>query len=234
MELNDIKNIWKKGVASPNKDKPLTMEAMEAIITKRSKAANLKIKFDIYFSLLLYTVTFCLCIYNFFRYLQSPNLVWILPVLTLIIVLLIIQSITLIPGINKIKNNQSNLRDSIAETIYYFRKNYALWQILFPVSVIILSYNLGFAVDYDPAGYKIYHPGMFIIVTVIMYLFIYGMFRFTRGIYLADLENCLKNLYSIDYTAIEKNLRKSRLVYIAVGIGLLILALGGIIMFIRA
>ena len=165
---------------------------------------------------------------------QSPNLVWILPILTLIIVLLTIQSITLIPGINKIKINQSSLRDSIAETIYYFRKKYALWQILFPVSVIILSYNLGFAVDYDPAGYRIYHPGMFIIVTVIMYLFIYGMFRFTRGIFLADLENCLKNLDSIDYAAIEKNLRRSRLVIIAVGIGLLILSLGGLFMFLQS
>ena len=234
MEFKDIKNIWEKGSASPKNDKPLTLEAMEAIITKRSKAANLKIQFDIWFSLLLYAVTLVLCIYNFTRYLQSPNLVWILPIMTVVIALLTIQSIQLIPGINKIRTTRSSLRDSIAETINYFKRKYALWQLLFPAGVIILTYNLGFIVDYDPTGYKIYHPGVFIIATICMYLFIYVMFRFTRTIFVTDLENCLKNLDSIDYKAIEKNIRRSKLVFLAIAIGLLILSLGGLFMFLKS
>jgi hypothetical protein len=234
MEFNKIKNIWKKGSVSPDNDKQFTIEAMEAFITKRSKAANLKIQFNIYFSLLLYVVTFCLCIYNFFRYLQSPNLVWILPLLAVVLALFIIQNLQLIPGINKIKIQQASLRDSIAETIYYFRKKYALWQIIFPAGVIILTYNLGFVVDYDPAGFKIYHPGVFIIVSVIMYLFIYGIYRFTSTVFLTDLENCLKNLDDIEYNVIRKNLRSSKMITAAVAIGLLVLFLGGLFMFLRS
>jgi hypothetical protein len=234
MEFNDIKNIWKKGSVSPDNDKPLTMETMEAFIRKRSRAARFKIKFDIWFSLLIYAVTFVLCVYNFTRYLQSPNLVWILPVMTVIMTLLIIQNIQLIPGIKKIKTTQSSLRDSIAETIHYFKRKYALWQLIFPAGVILLTYNLGFVVDYDPTGYKIYHPGVFIIATVIMYMFIYAMFRFTRTMFVTDLENCLKNLDSVDYEAIEKNIRKHKRVILAVAIGLLILSLGGLLMFLKS
>jgi len=234
MEPDELKNIWKKGSASPGNDKPLTMEVMEAIITKRSKAAHRKIRFDIYFGLLLYAVTFCLCIYNFTRYLQAPNLVWILPLMGVVLILLAVQSISLIPGINKIRIHQSSLRDSVAETIFYFRKKYALWQLIFPVGVVLLSYNINIITDYDPAGYKIYRPEVFILVSSAMYLFIYALFRFTRTIYVADLENCLKNLDSVDYKAIEKNVRRSRLVIIAVAIGLAILFLGGFFMLLRS
>ena len=234
MEPDELKKIWKKGSVSPGNDKPLTMKDMEAIISKRSRAANYKIKFDLYFGLLLYLVSLGLCIYNFFGYLKSPNLVWILPLMILVLILLVVQSLRMIPGINKIKTNGSSLKDSITETIYYFKKRYALWQLLFPVGVILLTYNLGFVVDYDPAGYKINHPGVFIIVTACMYLFIYILFRFTRSMFVLDLENCLKNLDSVDYKAIEKNVRRSKQVYLAVAIGLIILFLGGLFMFLKS
>ena len=234
MELNDIKNIWKKGTVSPNNDKPLTMEAMEALINKRSKAVNLKIRFDIYFSLLLYIVSFGLTIYNTVRYIQSPNLVWILPLLALVLVLLTIQSVQLIPGLRTFALQTTSLRESVTKTISYFKNRYALWQLLFPVGVGILSYNLNIIVDYDPAGFKIYHPEVFIVVYIAMYAIIYGLFRYTRRIYITDLENCLKNLDSQEYSAIVKNIRRSRIFTAAFIIGLLILFLGGLFMFLKS
>jgi hypothetical protein len=152
----------------------------------------------------------------------------------IILILLTLQSISLIPGIYKIKIHQSSLRDSIRETIYYFKRKYALWQIIFPTAVLILIYNVGLIVDYDPAGYRVYNYDVFVITMAGVYLFTYIIFRFTRTMFVADLENCLKNLDSIDYTAIQKNIRRSRLVILAVAIGLLILALGGLFMFLQS
>lgn len=97
------------------------------------------------------------------------------------------------------------------------------------MGMIILVLSFTFLVDYQDGVYRINHPFEFIIVLVLMYVLMYFPMRYTRNIYLQDLENCLKNLDEQEYSSISGTIRRFRIFMIIFAVGLALLVLGSLV-----
>lgn len=229
MEEKDIIKIWKKGFDKSYNDKPITMETIENIVKLRSGKAARNIKWNLYFSLAFYIGGIFLTAVTSILYKSHLYLKWVLPVCFLILIVLLIQNIFLLKNYKELKSLDINLRERVSGIIRYYRGAYSLWQLLYPLGVIILTFCVTLLVDYQNGIFRINHPFEFVAVMVIMYAFIYFPLQYTRNVYLEDLENCLKNMDEQEYSSIEKTVRKLRIFMMLFTIGLGLLVLGGFV-----
>ena len=229
MEEKDIIKIWKKGFDKSYNDKPITMETIENIVKLRSGKVARNIKWNLYFSLAFYIGGIFLTAYTSVLYKSHLYLKWVLPACFFILIMLLIQNIFLLKNYKELKSLDISLRERVSGIIRYFRGTYSLWQLFYPLGVIILTVCVTLLVDYQNGIFRINHPFEFLAVLVIMYAFIYFPLQYTRNVYLEDLENCLKNMDEQEYSSIEKTVRKHRIFMILFVIGLGLLVLGGFV-----
>jgi len=230
MEEKDIIKIWKKGYNKLNNEKPITMETIETLVKSRSGKVAGKIRWDLYFSFACYVLGLFITTYAFVLYQSHSYLKWILPGMIMVLILLLIQNIILLKNHHKLKTFDISLRDKVTAIVRYFRGEFRLWQLVYPIGLIILIFSVTLLIDYEDGAYRINQPFEFITVLVLMYVVMYFPMRYTRSVYLHDLENCLKNLDEQEYTSIEKTLRRHRIFIFIVVIGLVLLVLGSLVM----
>jgi len=229
MEEKDIIKIWKKGFNKSNNKKPITMETIENLVKLRSGKVTGKIRWDLYFSLCCFILGLIITIYASILYQSHTYLKWILPGMVFILITLIVLDIILIKNHKGLQSLDVNLKDKVSGIIRYFRKGYGLWHLVYPIGMIILVFSVPLLIDYQDGIFRINHPFEFVAIMVIMYVFMYFPMRYTRNVYLQDLENCLKNLDEQEYLSIEKTIRQHRIFLIIFGIGLLLLVLGSFV-----
>lgn len=230
MEEKDIIKIWKKGSDKLNKEKPITMETIETLVKSRSGKVAGRIRWDLYFSLTCYVAGLILTSYASALYKSHAYLGWILPAMVLVLILLLIQNIQLLINYPKLKTLDISLRDKVSGIIRYFRGGFSMWQLFYPIGMMILVFNVTLLIDYQDGIYRINHPIEFIVVQILMYIFIYFPLKYARRFYLLDLEICLKNLDEQAYTSIEKITRRHRRIILFFVIGLVLLVLGSLVM----
>jgi Ca2+/Na+ antiporter len=229
MEEKDIIKIWKKGYNKSNNDKPITMETIEILVKSRARKVTGKIRWDLYFSLVLYILGSGITAYAAVLYQSHTYLKWILPGGFFLLILLIIQNIVLIRKHQTLKAMDISLRDRVSGIIRYFSEGYRLWQLVYPLGMMIMVLSVSLLVEYTDGSFRINHPFEFVAVMVIMYIFIYFPMRYTRNVYLQDLENCLKNLDEQEYSSIQKTFRRYRIFILIFAIGLALLVLGSLV-----
>ena len=206
------------------------METIENLVISRSGKVTRKIRWDLYFSLGIYILGLFLTAYAAVLYQSHMYLKWVLPGGFFILIMLLIQNIVLIRNHKALKSLDINLRESVSGIIRYFRGSYRLWQLFYPMGIIILVFTVTLLVDYQDGLYRINHPLEFVIVMVVMYVFMYFPMRYTSNVYLKDLENCLQNLDEQEYLSIGSTIRRYRTFLIIFAVGLALLVLGSLVL----
>jgi hypothetical protein len=230
MEEKDIIKIWNKGTDKLNDDKPITMETIENLVKLRSKKVTKKIRWDLYFSLVIYIAGITLTAYAAALYRSHIYLKWALPVMLLILIVLLIQNIIIIKNYGSLKSLDINLREKVSGIIRYFNGGYKLWQLLYPIGMLILVFIVPLLIDYQDGIYRINHPFEFIAVMAVMLILMYGPVFYSRSAYLQDLENCLRNLDEQEYSSNEKIMRRFRIFLIIFAIGIALLVIGTMVL----
>jgi flagellar biosynthesis protein FlhB len=229
MEEKDIIKIWKKESDKSNNEKPITMETIENIVKLKSGKASKKIRWDLYISLVLYIAGIILTTYAAVLYRAHNYLKWVLPVMILVLIVFLIQNIILIKKYNSLKSLDISLREKVSGIIRYYKGGHKLWQLLYPVGMLILVFNVSLLIDYDNGNFRINHPLEFILVMVVAFIFMYFPMQYTHNVFLQDLENCLRNLDEHDYLSNEKSIKRYRIFLMLFIIGLVLLVLGSLV-----
>jgi hypothetical protein len=147
----------------------------------------------------------------------------------LVLIVLLIQNIILIKKYNSLKSLDISLREKVSGIIRYYKGGHKLWQLLYPVGMLILVFNVSLLIDYDNGNFRINHPLEFILVMVVAFIFMYFPMQYTHNVFLQDLENCLRNLDEHDYLSNEKSIKRYRIFLMLFIIGLVLLVLGSLV-----
>jgi len=111
---------------------------------------------------------------NLAGYSSNPAMIWILiPQLALTIGVLI-YGVDLFYKLKEINNYSDSLQVLIERQLWFFKRPYEIWLFLASLSAIILMTNLNLYVDNDNGNYAINNKVMFVTVTLVAFLFIYG------------------------------------------------------------
>jgi hypothetical protein len=206
------------------------METIENLVKLRSGKVTGKIRYDLYVSLVCYILGLALTIYASVLYRSFNWLGWIIPVIGVIILALLVHNILLIREQNKLNSMNVSLHDMVSGIIQYFKGGYRLWRLAYPFGVIFLVFIISALLEYKNGGYKINHPGEFILVTVLMYVLIFIPMRYARNVNVQDLESCLKNLDEKEYSSNENIIRRHRIFLIIFAVGLALIVIGTLVL----
>ncbi len=136
--------------------------------------------------------------------------------------------------IREINNFSKDLRELLQSKIKFLRFHYEIWLIITAIVVWMLSFALNTLVDNQDGFYRINRAGFFVVVSLVMLVFMYGVQKLSAEIsmrtlkeYLADLEDS----YLGRTEKVEMRRRKMKLVYLVLGIILTLTCILGILKF---
>jgi hypothetical protein len=233
MENNDFINTWEKEKHIPERnrlDRTMITEYLKKKVSRDSWAFN--------FSLVFYLSVILACIVllsmNLYGYRNNPVILFVESGLLVLSLIFLVYGFFILIRIREINNFSNDLQKLLQLKIKFLRFYYELWLIMTAAVVWILSFALNSFIDNQGGFYRINNIGFFVIISLVMLIFIYGVQKLATEIsmralkaYLADLEDSY-----LDRTdKIESRRKKLRVVSIILGIILTITCILGILKF---
>jgi hypothetical protein len=131
---------------------------------------------------------------NLAGYMNNPAIIWILIPQLILTIGTLVFGIDVFYKFREINNYSESLQKLIQKQLWFYRRPYELWLVLASISAIILISNLNLYVDNDNGSYVINNKAMFVGVTLLAFLFIYGTQKATSLLGLRKLKAYLSDL----------------------------------------
>jgi len=215
MENNNFINTWEQKKHIPENEK---LESK--MITQHLKPKLSKVYWTFNSNLIVYLLALIASIVllsmNIYGYRTNPVMLAVESGLLGLSLIFLGYGVFIFMKIREINNFSKNLRELLESKIKFLRFHYEIWLIITAFAAWILSFSLGTLVDNQDGIFRINKVGFFIIISIVMLVFIYGVQKLSAEISLRTLKAFLTDLENsyIEQTAkIELKRKKMKWIY---------------------
>jgi len=233
MENNNLINIWEQKKHVPENEK-LESEMITQYLKPRVSKVYWTFNFNLVFYLFALLANIVLLSMNLYGYRSNPVMLAVESGLLGLSLLFLGYGFFIFMRIREINNFSKDLRELLQSKIKFLRFHYEIWLIITAIVFWILSFALNTLVDNQDGFYRINRVGFFVVVSLVMLVFMYGVQKLSAEIsmrtlkaYLSDLEDS----YLGRTEKVEMRRRKMKLVYLVLGIILTLTCILGILKF---
>jgi hypothetical protein len=187
--------MWQEGNDQMFRDEKTDRDMITQYLSEKTLKGNRSIKFNLIIYGAIQVANIILLSMNLAGYQNNQSIIWILISQLAINIGILIFSMDLFYKFREINNYSDSLQNLIQKQLWFFRRPYEIWLVLASLSAIILITNVNMYVDNDNGAYLINNKVMYVGVTLLALLFIYGTQKATSLLglrrlkaYLADLQ----------------------------------------------
>jgi hypothetical protein len=174
MKKDELIHMWQEGNDRMFRDKKTNKDMITKYLSEKTLKGNRNINFNLLFYGAIQVANIILLSMNLAGYMNNPSMMWILIPQLVITIGILVFGIDVFYKFREINNYSDSLRNLIQKQLWFYRKPYELWLVLASVSAIILITNLNLYVDNDNGSYVINNKAIFVGITLMAFLFIYG------------------------------------------------------------
>ena len=194
MKKDELIHMWQEGNDRMFRDKKTNKDMITKYLSEKTLKGNRNINFNLLFYGAIQVANIILLSMNLAGYMNNPSMMWILIPQLVITIGILVFGIDVFYKFREINNYSDSLRNLIQKQLWFYRKPYELWLVLASVSAIILITNLNLYVDNDNGSYVINNKAIFVGITLMAFLFIYGTQKATSLLGLRKLKAYLSDL----------------------------------------
>ena len=194
MKKDELIHMWQKGNDRMFRDEKTDKDMITKYLSEKTLKGNRNINFNLLFYGAVQLANIILLSMNLAGYMNNPAIIWILIPQLVITIGTLVFGIDVFYKFREINNYSDSLQNLIQKQLWFYRRPYELWLVLASVSAIILISNLNLYIDNDNGSYVINNKVMFIGVTLLAFLFIYGTQKATSLLGLRKLKAYLSDL----------------------------------------
>jgi len=225
MKRDELIHMWQEGSDRLFRDEKTDRAMITQYLNEKTLKGNRNINFNLIFYGAIQLANIILLSMNLAGYLNNPAMKWILIPQMIITIGILIFGVDVFYKFREINNYSDSLQKLIQKQLWFYRKPYELWLVLASVSAIILASNLNLYIDNDNGSYVINNKAMFVGVTLLAFLFIYGTQKATSMMGLRRLKAYLSDLQQGVLDSSERMERsKKRYLWLWVAVFLLLTA----------
>lgn len=225
MKKDELIHMWQEGNDRMFRDKLTDKDMITKYLSEKTLKGNRNINFNLLFYGAIQVANIILLSMNLAGYMNNPSMMWILVPQLVITIGILVFGIDVFYKFREINNYSDSLRNLIQKQLWFYRKPYELWLVLASVSAIILMTNLNLYVDNDNGSYVINNKAIFVGITLMAFLFIYGTQKATSLLGLRKLKAYLSDLQQGVLDSSERIERsKKRYLWLWVAVFLLLTA----------
>ena len=174
MKKDGLIDMWQEGNGQLFGDEKTDKKMIEQYLSEKTLKGSRTMSINLGFYGMVQLANVILLSMNLAGYSSNPAMIWILiPQLALTIGILI-YGVDLFYKLKDINNYSDSLQVLIEGQLWFFKRPYEIWLFLASLSAIILMTNLNLYVDNDNGNYAINNKVMFVSITLVAFLFIYG------------------------------------------------------------
>jgi hypothetical protein len=195
MKNDELIHMWQEGNDQMFRDEKTDRDMITQYLSEKTLKGNRSIKFNLIIYGAIQVANIILLSMNLAGYQNNQSIIWILISQLAINIGILIFSMDLFYKFREINNYSDSLQNLIQKQLWFFRRPYEIWLVLASLSAIILITNVNMYVDNDNGAYLINNKVMYVGVTLLALLFIYGTQKATSLLglrrlkaYLADLQ----------------------------------------------
>ncbi len=174
MKKDELIHMWQEGNDRMFMDELTDKDMITKYLSEKTLKGNRNINFNLIFYGALQLANIILLSMNLAGYMNNSAIMWILIPQLIFTIGTLVFGIDVFYKFREINNYSDSLQNLIQKQLWFYRKPYELWLILASISAIILISNLNLYVDNDKGSYVINNITMFVVVTLMAFLIIYG------------------------------------------------------------
>ena len=232
MDSDQLISIWEKGNKTRLKDNQLSKDMITNILDRKTHKALQYFGFNIVFHWLFQLISLVLISMNLIGYKGNTVILWVLGAQLIVILGVILYGIFVFIRFREITNYSKNLKALIEDNLQFFKTHYEAWIVLIAFTLLILIFNLNILVDNTNGHYTINKVGLFIMINIGVFIFIYFSQKLTSEWKYRALKANLHDLNAglLDESRkMEATWKRYVWVYIAIAIVLAIVFIVGLI-----
>jgi len=174
MKKDALIHMWQEGNDRMFRDELTDKDMITKYLSEKTLKGNRSIQFNLIFYGALQVANIILLSLNLAGYMNNPAMIWILISQLVITIGTLVFGIDVFYKFREINNYSNSLQNLIEKQLWFYRKPYELWLVLASVSAIILMSNVNLYIDNDNGSYVINNKVLFVVVSLLAFLFIYG------------------------------------------------------------
>jgi len=194
MKKDELIHMWQEGNDRMFMDELTDKDMITKYLSEKTLKGNRSIIFNLIFYGAIQLVNIILLSMNLAAYMNNSVIMWILIAQLIFTIGTLVFGIDVYYKFREINNYSDSLQNLIQKQLWFYRKPYELWLVLASISAIILASNLNLYIDNDNGSYVINNKVMFVVVTLMAFLVIYGSQKVTSLLGLQKLKAYLSDL----------------------------------------
>jgi len=194
MKKDELIHMWQDGNDRMFRDKKMDKDMIAKYLSEKTLKGNRNINLNLIIYGAIQLANIILLSMNLAGYMNNSAIMWILIPQLIFTIGTLVFGIDVFYKFREINNYSDSLQNLIQKQLWFYRKPYELWLILASISAIILMSNLNLYVDNDNGSYVINNKAMFVGVTLMAFLIIYGTQKATSLLGLRKLKAYLSDL----------------------------------------
>ena len=194
MKKDELIHMWQEGNDRMFMDELTDKDMITKYLSEKTLKGNRNINFNLIFYGAIQLANIILLSMNLAGYMNNSAIMWILIPQLIFTIGTLVFGIDVLYKFREINNYSDSLQNMIQKQLWFYRKPYELWLILASISAIILISNLNLYVDNDNGSYVINNKAMYVVVTLMAFLIIYGTQKATSLLGLRKLKAYLSDL----------------------------------------
>ncbi len=174
MKTDELIHMWKEGSDRLFRDELTDKDMITQYLSEKTLKGNRNINFNLIFYGMVQVANIILLSMNMVGFLNNPAMIWILITQLVVTIGTLVFGMDVYYKFREINNYSDSLQNLIQKQLWFYRRPYEIWLVLASISAIILMSNINLYVDNDNGSYVINNKIMFVGLTLLAFLFIYG------------------------------------------------------------
>ncbi len=219
MKKDELIHMWQEGSDRLFRDELTDRDMITQYLNEKTLKGNRSIYFNLVFYGIIQVASIILLSMNLAGYLNNPAMIWILITQLIITIGILVFGMDVFYKFREINNYSDSLQELIQKQLWFYRRPYEIWLLLATISIIILQTNINLYIDNDNGSYVINNKALYVGVTVLAFLIIYGALKVTSMLGLRKLKAYLSDLQqgALDQSeGIERSRKRYMWLWVAV------------------
>ncbi len=228
MNKDELIHMWQEGSDRLFSDELTDRDMITQYLSEKTLKGNRSINYNLIIYGVIQVANIILLSMNLAGYMNNPAIIWILIPQLILTIGTLVFGMDVFYKFREINNYSDSLQNLIQKQLWFYRRPYEIWLVLASVSAIILMSNINLYIDNDNGSYVINNKTMFVGVTLLAFLFIYGMQKASS---LLGLRKLKAYLYDLQRGALDQSegLERSRKRYMWLWVAVFLLLSGSLI-----
>ena len=196
MPNNDLIKIWKEGNMEMLKNRRFERSELEGFLRPRISKVARSLNLNILVYMAAQAAAMVLIGFDLYGYRSNPIMLKVLIPMFIICSAFLGYGVFLLTYIWQVNHGNFDLVTAINRKIKVYRTHYEAWMWIGAVTLLFLCFALNTLIDNDQGTYRINRPVFFVVISLLVVLFMYGVQKIAQlfairqiRVYLTDLQN---------------------------------------------